>query len=255
MVLSGRMISDHAMPTLVDILTTMNLDDIHEHTAFNTAKDEEEEGKSSFRMFICCSNPYGKLPLILTFLSLVATILSLLSMQACKFVSRSSLITVNGTQASGYDMSAGIYSYALRQCTNPDDCDVTDPDDLEDSKYCHPYPLLAEPDGNWKAAKSFSILSILSGFIGMALVSFSTCTTVKKKTWKLTCVFFLFATLSQGLQFLFLKSYVCTEWINPADESVVTSECFLAKGAYFAIVAIVFWFITAVGCAHMVRVV
>jgi hypothetical protein len=34
---------------------------------------------------------------------------------------------------------------------------------------------------------------------------------------------------------------------------VAEAECSLAKGAYFSIAALIFYFITAVGCARMIR--
>ncbi|KAL7463832.1 hypothetical protein ACHAXS_004182 [Conticribra weissflogii] len=91
-VLSKSMLSDHAIPALVGILKNIDLEENHELALFQT-NDKTEETKYRFiGDFVCCSYPHGKIPLFLTMLSIIALILSILSNQVCKFVSRTTTI-------------------------------------------------------------------------------------------------------------------------------------------------------------------
>ncbi len=255
-VLSKSMLSDHAIPALVGILKNIDLEENHELALFQT-NDKTEETKYRFiGDFVCCSYPHGKIPLFLTMLSIIALILSILSNQVCKFVSRTTTIVYpNGTTVPGSGVSAGLYSYALLQCINPNDCDPSDAEDLDDSKYCQPYPGIVEHDSYWTASNVFSALAIVFGVMGLVILSFSTCTSMKKNKWIIGCWLFLVATLNQGLQFLFLKSDLCKTWTHPITGASSIADCSLSTGGYYGVSATVFWFVSAVGCAHMARTV
>mmetsp|Transcript_29580 Transcript_29580/g.59412 ORF Transcript_29580/g.59412 Transcript_29580/m.59412 type:complete len:985 (+) Transcript_29580:263-3217(+) len=253
-VLSKSMLSDHAIPDLVSILKSIDLEEYHEHATFQTSDVTEETKYRFIGEFICCSYPHGKVPLILTLSSIIAIILSILSNQVCKFVTRTTTIVYpNGTTVPGTGVSAGLYSYALQQCINPNACDRSDAEDLEDSKYCQPYPGIVERDSNWTASNVFSALSVVFGVLGIVILSFSTCTKMKRNKWIIGCVLFLMATLSQGLQFLFLNSDLCKTWTHPITGALSIADCSLSTGGYYGVSATVLWFVSAVGCAHMTR--
>ena len=252
-ILSSRMIADHAMPPLVDILRTLNLDDIHEVNAWIDDKTEETEDEE-VRLVIPCSNPQGRFPLILLAMSIVTCILVVLTNQGCKYMARSSVISPpDGGESSypGRGLNVGLWNYNLKQCIDEDGFNTTDA--CVDSDYCQPYPGMFVPDIYWKSARVFGTLSVLLGFVGILLVSMATCTKLKKRTWMLNCSVFLLAALFEGLQFIFVQSDICTTWMNPENGNLVTSECSLSTAGKLGVACTVLHFITAVGCARMAR--
>ena len=255
-VLSKTLLSDHAIPPLVNILRSLNLDDTHEVNVFHSNGDAvENDEEEEVRMFICCSSPHGKFPYLLTLFCLVACIFSITSNGVCNYVDRTTTVRESdGTTSPGLGLSVGLYGYTLKQCKDPyGTCDESNPEDLVDSKYCQTYPTTIHPDSYWTAARTVSILSVMLGFAGLALVSISTCTKLKRKTWTIACAIFLLTTLFQGLQFLFLKGDLCNEWTHPDNEYVAFGECSLSTGGYLGIASTIFWFVSAVGCSRMAR--
>jgi len=255
-ILSKRMLPDHSMPPLVGILQTLNLDDVHEVRTWHVDdKDVEDEDAEVF-IFIPFSNPQGKIPLGLILFAVVATILAISSGQGCQYVSRSTVRTyADGISNPGSGLSVGLWSYNLKQCIDAESCNTTDPIDLEDSSYCQAYGRLFDNiDVHWTFARVAGTISVLLGCISIGLISTATCTKLRKRTWLVLVTLLLLATLSQGLQFLFLKSDLCNEWTNPETSEVVTSECSLSIDGNCAIAATIFWFAIAVGCSHMARI-
>jgi len=250
-VLSGRMLADHAIPPLVGILRNLNLDDVHEVRTWHTDDKEEEEEEEIFS-FIPFSNPQGKFPLILVAFTVVACVLAALSSRVCNFFVRSA---VYSDGSPGLGLSTGLWSYKLKQCIDPENCDSNDPNDLEDSNYCQVYgQLFNTVDSYWTASRVFSALSALFGIISLGIISTATCTKVKRRTWIVAVALLLVATLFQGLQFLFSKSDLCNEWTHPETGVVIKGQCSLSTGGYYGITAAVLWFINAVGCSHMARI-
>lgn len=206
-ILSGRMLADHSMPPLVDILRTLNLDDVHEEHTWHIPDQEIEEDDLEVRLVVPFSFPHGMEPLLLVGLAVAATIMALISNQGCRYVDRSSVIyPIDGEPYNGFGLRAGLWSYSLAECIDGESCDTDDISEnisnLVSSDYCQPYTdNLFQPNAYWKAARIFGSLSALFGLIGIVLFSISTCTKLKRKRWYLTCAIYLGATLFQGLQF------------------------------------------------------
>ncbi|KAL7535218.1 hypothetical protein ACHAXR_007620 [Thalassiosira sp. AJA248-18] len=249
-ILSGRMLADHSMPPLVDVLRNLNLDEVHEVQTWHTGDKEEEDEDVEIPMIIPFSNPQGYIPLLLIAVAVIACIMAGMSSQTCQYFTRSATISDNGTSRQGDSVSVGLWAYNLKQCTDEIGCDT---DDLEDSKYCQQYGKLIDEtiDIYWKSARAFGSISALLGLISMGLISTATCAKLRKRTWIVSVTLFLIATLCQGLQFLFFKSDLCNEWIHPVTEELVSSECSISTGAIFGIVATILWFTAAVGCLFM----
>jgi hypothetical protein len=138
-ILSRTMLSDHSMLCLPDILRAIDLEHLPNddalHIRENNDKDEEDP---TFLKFMLCSSPNGRFPSLLAFCSLAGCILSLVSNTICKFVAReTTIIYQNATSVSGIDLSAGLFSYTLKQCKHEStDCETNSAEDLEDTKYC-----------------------------------------------------------------------------------------------------------------------
>jgi len=253
-ILSGRMLADHSIPPLVDILRSLNLDDVHEVRTWHADDKEGEDEEVEIFSFVPFSNPQGKIPLILIAFAVIACIMAAWSNQTCKYVTRNTIMYTNGTSDPGSGLSAGIWSYNLKQCIDAENCDTNDPNDLEDSNYCQVYGSLFDTvDAYWTSARVFGSISTLLGLICLGLISTATCTKLKKRTWIALVTLLLLVTLCQGLQFLLLKSDVCNEWTNPETSDVSSAECSLSSGGKCGIAATIFWFIVAVGCSHMAR--
>eukprot|EP00571_Detonula_confervacea_P014761 CAMPEP_0172298774 /NCGR_PEP_ID=MMETSP1058-20130122/1274_1 /TAXON_ID=83371 /ORGANISM="Detonula confervacea, Strain CCMP 353" /LENGTH=80 /DNA_ID=CAMNT_0013008063 /DNA_START=306 /DNA_END=545 /DNA_ORIENTATION=- len=60
-ILSGRMLADHAIPPLVDILRTLNLDDMHEVNTWHTDDKDVGDDDAEVRLIVPFSNPQGKI--------------------------------------------------------------------------------------------------------------------------------------------------------------------------------------------------
>ena len=259
-IMSGRMLADHRMPSIVNILRTLDLDDIHEVNTWHIDEKIDETEDEEVRLIVPCSNPQGKLPLVLVAVTLAAIIMAILANQGCKYVVRSTVIDPpDGEPYPGIGLNAGLWSYNLKQCSGEGGCNTTEPygahENYTDSEYCQVYSDFFVPDIYWKSARAFSTFSQVLGFAGLILLSTATCTKLKTRTWVFTCSVFLLATLFQGLQFLFFKSDLCTEWEHPTDEGyTAVSDCSLATDGKLGVACTVLWFVVAVGCAQMARI-
>ena len=253
-VLSKTMLSDHSIPPLVTILKNLNLDEKHEVIAYqNVMEDDDEEDEAEARVFVCFSNPHGKVALLVFAFALSAWCCNLWSIQGCKFVHRSSTFIFSNGTLPGYGMSAGMWSYNLRKCINPDDCDELQPSDFEESSFCQPYPLyLHNVDPNWAAARAASTLANVIGFLGIGVVLFSTSMKLKKRSCIALFIMMILSCLFGGLQFLFLHGMMCNEWYNPTDKNYVTATCTLNRNGQAAIAAVVLWFVASLGSGAMV---
>lgn len=186
-ILSSRMLADHSIPPLVEILRNLSLDDVHEVHAWHNLKEEEDGSEDDgILAFMPFSNPQGRFPLLLIFLAVAGCVVASLANQMCKYVTRSAMVYDPVTQSTtpGQGLSAGLWSYNLKQCIDPDDCDIINPSDLEDSKYCQQYGRLFDNiDVYWRAARAFGSISALLGLMSIGIISFSSCTKLKKRTW------------------------------------------------------------------------
>ena len=183
-ILSGRMLADHSIPPLVKILRELDLDDIHEVHTWHVEQEIGEED-AEIVTFIPFSNPQGKLPLVLVLLCIAGCILGSVSNQVCKYISRTTMVYDPRIDLSyeGTGLSGGLWSYNLKQCKDPG-CDTSDFSNLEDSQYCQAYgSAFNDVDGYWKSSRAFASLSVLLGLVSIFLISFASCTKLKKKTW------------------------------------------------------------------------
>ena len=138
-VLSGTLLSDHSMIPLPDIIKNIDLDDVHETDAFRVQTNAQDEDEPRFLKFIICSYPNGGFTSLLVVSSLVGVICSFLSNMVCKYVTRETVVMfdLNSTNTEGVGVSAGLYSYTLKQCPRHDEtCKDTSVTELEDSQYC-----------------------------------------------------------------------------------------------------------------------
>lgn len=257
-ILSGRMLADHAIPPLVDILRNLNLDDVHEVKTWHVDDIDAEDEVVEVRLVIPFSNPQGKIPLILMVFVIIACTFAAFSNQGCRYVERSTMIVPpdGGSPYPGMGVTAGLWSYNLKICLGGESCNGDDlhaAGNYEDSGYCQPYSRIFTPDTHWSTARAFGSTSVLLGFLSLCLISTATCTKLKRRTWIVLCALYLFITLCQGLQFLLFKSDLCTELTLPNTNHMSSSECTLSTDGMFGITAAVFWFVTAIGCSHMAR--
>jgi len=253
-ILSKRMLADHDIQSLPDLLANINLDECHEVNAWVIHSDEVEENEVSF--IVPCSNPQGKLPIILLVFIGVACILATFSNRGCKFVGRSAIMQPHD-ETTTYPLPAlktGLWYYNLMECIDEDDCDDSPPFDAAnyvDSDYCYPYAQLYRPNSYWVAARAFGSITLLTGLIGIIPISAATCVELKKRTWMFLCCWFLLVTVFQGLQFLIMKGDLCTELTIPGTVGTIISQCTLSRDGFIGIAATVIWFLTAVGCSRM----
>ena len=150
-ILSGTSLSDHSMIPLPDILKGLDLETIRQADTFSSGYkvDQEDEEDPNFLKFMLCSFPNGRLASLLVVSSLIGVIFSFFSNTLCKYVSRKTIIHYpNSTTTPGIGVSAGIYSYTLKQCARHDgNCDQAGPTELVDSKYCQ-VNILKDQFGN-----------------------------------------------------------------------------------------------------------
>jgi len=253
-VLSTKMLSDHSVPPLVEILQNLKLDEAHEVIVQeNVVENHEEEEENEARVFVCFSNPHGKISAAVLVFCFVAWIMNVWSNQGCKFVRRVTIITrSNGTVEAGVGMGTGMWSYNLKECIHPESCDFDNPGDLQDSDFCQPYPdSLFELDANTIAARAFSILANLTGFIGLGLVLFSTSMKLKKRTCVALIIVLFVSCLFGGLQFLILRGAFCGHLELKGGGDAVDATCSLNASGYGAVAAVVFWFVALVGSGVM----
>ena len=257
-ILSKRMLPDHDIPSLVGILRSLKLDDVHEVHTWQKVGEDAEGDEVEIRLIVPFSNPQGMIPLVLAMIGIIALIMAIISNQGCNFVKRSSTVQQSdgGSLYTGMGLNVGLWSYNLKQCIPGEICNSSDTSTVgnyEDSSYCQPMPLLYYSDNYWIAARVFGSLSVVLAFCGISLISIATWTKLKTRTWIFICALFLVITLAQGLQLLFLKSDLCNVWVFPGTQDVITSQCTLSTDGAIGVAATVLWFIIAAGCFQMAR--
>ena len=198
-ILSKRMLSDHDILSLPLLLATIKLNECHDVNTWVVNDDDSGEYDKEMSFIVPCSNPQGKLPIILTALIVVACILAALSNRGCQFANIS---------FQDFSLNVGLWSYNVLQCLDEDSCDYEAGDNvtLVDSEYCMPYSQDIPPNSYWVAAQIFGSSTVLLGLVGIVPISSASCVKLRKRTWIFLCCWFLLVTLFQGLQFLFLKS-------------------------------------------------
>ena len=109
-VLSKKMLSDHAVPPLVEILKNLRLDETHDVIVQENVVENEEDDEDEVRVFVCFSNPHGIISSVVLVFCFFAWIMNVWSNQGCKFVRRSTIVTrSNGTVEAGIGLGAGMW--------------------------------------------------------------------------------------------------------------------------------------------------
>lgn len=117
---------------------------------------------------------------------------------------------------------------------------------------CHGYPDYVELDATWKAARAFSVLTLIFGLVVFIVSLFSACAPNPDKPltrgWMAPA--YLLTAIFQGLMLLLLSSAACTNNVLVQNASAeyypmrgVTfpDTCSIATGAKLTISATVFW--------------
>ena len=243
-ILSKRMLADHDIRSLPDLLGNIKLDECHEVNAWVIQEDDEMDAEEDVSFIVPCSNPQGKLPILLSAFIAAACILASLSNHGCKFAKVS---------LSDFSLNAGIWSYNVLQCSDKELCNDAAISNVTyiDSEFCMPYDGDTPPNAYWVAAQVFGSSTVFLGLAGIIPVSSATCVKLKQRTWYLLCAWFLLVTLFQGLQFLFLKSDLCSPVVDPASSLEIDFQCRIISHGFMGIAATLIWFMTAVGCSHL----
>ncbi|KAL7535880.1 hypothetical protein ACHAXR_012207 [Thalassiosira sp. AJA248-18] len=254
-IISKRMISDHSMMEMVDVLSNIHLtgrrgnsSPMVFYSSMNiTEEDAEGDEDTDIRLFMCCSNPDGKFPIALSLLAAVSLGFSGKSMTLCKFFSRESKFSVNEEKVTDIPVSIGLFSYSLMISDNATENVIA-------SKYCVPYHLDRDNDWHMQASRAFAFLVVLFGCISFLLLCISTCFPLRRWAWKFITCMFLLTSLFQGLVFLMNQSDLCTN--KDLDHGVpmeIESECHIDEGATEAIIAVCLYFLAAIGSMHFAR--
>ena len=249
--LSGRMVSDHDIHGLVDILkTTANgwSDITFRHMSMKKHEDEPPP-VDDIEMFVCCSNPYGILPALLSALAVVSIALGVRSYNTCAFAS------IQGRIGDGdYVVTTlGLYRWGAVRCV----------DGLcETAAQCIAYqPHYAQGKQDLRTARIAGGLSQMFGFFSLVPLCVSMCFKVRRRLWVFVTCMSLLASFFIGLCLMFNRhcdSIVETR-LDAEAGSIETrldseaSQCNLEGGAVMAIVSGSMWFGIAVCSAWLAK--
>lgn len=267
-VLSSRMASDHSLKNLSDILINMHLGKTSgdqkasaasvDNLTLSLLGEREDEGpdETDVRLFMCCSNPYGRLPIVLALVVTASLIISTIVMDSCSIFSNRILLRFgDGVGVPFLRVSTGLFSYRLLTCEKTNNqCAF---EDYVDSEFCVPYSSDDKDDNFMESAQGCAALGVLFGGLAAFLLWVSTCYRIRRWAWVLCTTLLLLASLCQGLVYLAKLSRDCNQSIS-SDESesddtmimfgfTLESECFLNTGSVYVIVACCLYFTAAVG--------
>jgi hypothetical protein len=236
--LSPRMLSDHDIHGLVDILkTTSNgwSDITFQHKSFVCEEDQAPPPVDDIEMFVCCSNPYGFLPILLSVLATVAIAFGIRSYQTCDFAR----LDATNDQGEHIMASLGLFRWTLQECEDGL-CD-------EDAK-CVTYPPHHARDRSYlKVARSAGGISQTFAFISLLCLWVSTCFKVRRRIWVCVTCMSLVASLLMGVCLIYSRHCEAIEYPE------LTMHCAMGEGAIFAIVSCCLWFVIAVCSASLAK--
>jgi hypothetical protein len=226
-IMSNRMLADHDIHSLVDILRETQLcgESNRITVAFAnspiTSKDDDI-AELDVRLFMCCSNPYGKLPILLTTLAFGAFALTLLGHYGCEFFIYSyALDDVDGVVSYSY----GLFKYKLLECAFPDEDGFCDSFGYEEADSpCVPSPGIYDDN---LTAQAFAYVVKAFGFVSLTLLLVSQCFAIKRTTWMVITTLLALTSLFQGLVLLFLSG--CGNAVVDVDTVQVTLNCQIAR--------------------------
>jgi len=121
---------------------------------------------------------------------------------------------------------------------------------------CHGYDDYVEMDDSWKAARAFSILTIIFAIIILVAICISACANSRNVTSAWEAPLYILTAISEGLTLLFLNSNACRkDFLVQIDETALNNlgagvsfpeTCSMGAGAKFTISSTVFFFVAAV---------
>mmetsp|Transcript_34896 Transcript_34896/g.78621 ORF Transcript_34896/g.78621 Transcript_34896/m.78621 type:complete len:993 (-) Transcript_34896:106-3084(-) len=256
--ISSRMLSDHDIHCLPDVLSNIKFGDVNRVSlGFANAPliytDDEDEADTDARLFVCCLNPYGRLPVLLLLACLVASFLHAYAIGGCDFVDTSfsySHPVPDGERGEivSIRMLFGLHSYRVIDCTTAAGEQCPNVDDIANDE-CQPFPVYWDLPSMEKVSRVFGILTSVTGLVGLCVVVVSICFFIRKRTWLVASAFFLLASFCQGMMLTFTRSGDF-HGDDPAMADVVFT---LGPGGICAAVAAGVWFALAVGSAHLGR--
>ncbi len=248
--ISKTMASDHSCVDLVGILQNVQLSGSEGKSMVsfrynNSIVLQEEEDDDDVQLFMLCSNPYGRLPILLTLSAFVAVLCSILSVSNCDFCTTSLLHFKNDELIKSVQANSfGLFSYGLLDCADPNQ-NYTTCEKFAKSPYCLPYSEDLLSGADWLSrAQIFVACQMVFAFFSLLLLCISTCYKIGRKAWIVICLVLLLSTLFQGLVFVAVKD-LRSEIKNSYDSVIQIFR--LSRGASLAIAACCFYFITAVG--------
>lgn len=238
--LSGRMVSDHDIHGLVDILkTTANGWSEITFRHMSMKKDEDEPPPiDDIEMFVCCSNPYGILPVLLSALAVVSIALGIRSYNTCAFAS------IRGRIGDGdYVVTTlGMYRWGAVRCV----------DGLcETAAQCISYqPHYVQGKQDLRTARIAGGLSQMFGFFSLVPLCVSICVKVRRRLWVFVTCMSLLASFFIGLCLMFKRH--CDSIVGTLLDSEA-SQCTLEEGAVLVIVSSSMWFAIAICSAWLAK--
>jgi len=249
--ISKRMYADHDIHSLVDIIRNTQLGGANTVSlAFNDAPqiDSVDDGEpvADIRLFTsCCSNPYGKLPMLLWFLGLVATSISTEAATGCDFA----LATYSDSNAT-IIAGLGISTYHIRNCTTQaGQCDGL-MHYLNKNDECRPYLPKQEEKGHGARASVgtiFLAISVGLGWLSVFMLMLSMCYIYRQRTWWILTVLLLATCLCHGLSLLVMGE-ITTFCAEP------NMHCSMGSSGIKLITANCIWFIMAIGSGYLAKV-
>jgi hypothetical protein len=172
-IMSNRMVSDHSIHFLVDIFENTRLCGDFNAISCGFASTpfvlDEEDHDFDVRLFICCSNPYGKLPVLLFLLAMTALALAAWTHLGCRFFITSlpeHPVSLEDEVIDTYGIVYGLSMRSIVHCESQDGiCDSLG--EYHKIGNCLPYPAKLDENVDMIYAQAFTFLVEIFGFISI----------------------------------------------------------------------------------------
>ena len=174
-----------------------------------------------------------------------AFIVSLFGGVYCKFIS---FATTDGVEGSPITLFFGIWYYQGWSIVNS----TTQGTMILET--CYQYPEGTSIDSKWKAARAFTIITLVTSGVLTFWALLAGCFHPSKQTYKTGGLVYLLCCLFQGLTLLFLDSSAChnnsliplLQEELPHANLTFQESCSMAAGANCAIAGTVLFFVAAI---------
>lgn len=118
------------------------------------------------------------------------------------------------------------------------------------SGICFRYPSYFGTDSAFDAARAFTILVAIFGFVSMIRIWFGACIPMGTASWSCTGYQLLLCCLFEGLCFLIFNSNICADGETISGEKFQVN-CRIDRGARVGIAAVVFWLVSAISVLNV----